>query len=64
MTADRCIAPAEIQEGDLLAYLEGDETMAIVSHIARCRFCQQELAELERMQDLLVAAYKAEKGGG
>ena len=64
MITATCIAPHEIEEGDLLAYLEGDETMEIVAHVARCRFCQQELVALERMMDLFVAASEEEKGSG
>ena len=63
MTTESCIAPHEIEAGDLLAYLEGEETMEIVAHVARCRFCQQELVDLERMMDLFVAAHEEEEKG-
>ena len=52
-----CIAPYEIRDGDLLAYLEGAATPGVAAHLARCAFCTAEVAGLARMDATLVAAY-------
>ncbi len=48
-----CIAPAEIQAGDLVAYLEGAASTEVVTHIARCPACAAEVEEL-RLTDFLL----------
>lgn len=52
-----CIAPQEIQEGDLLAYLEGAATPDVAAHLARCAFCMAEAAGLAGMDATLLAAH-------
>ena len=52
-----CIAPHEIQEGDLLAYLEGAATPGVAAHMARCAFCMAEAAGLAGMDAILLAAH-------
>jgi hypothetical protein len=39
----KCIAPNEIEDIDLLAYMDGEATPAVAAHIAACRFCQHEV---------------------
>ena len=51
-----CIAPHEIHEGDLLAYLEGAAPPGVVTHLARCAFCAAEAAGLAVMDAALLAA--------
>ncbi len=51
-----CIAPNEITEGDLLAYLEGSAPAAVVAHIARCPACAAEVAALRSAATMLIAA--------
>jgi hypothetical protein len=55
MTTD-CIAPHEIKEGDLVAYLEGAASKAVNDHISRCHFCQAEVKELKQLDDLIKLA--------
>ncbi|MCI0399407.1 MAG: hypothetical protein L0322_31345 [Chloroflexi bacterium] len=51
-----CIAPEEIQEGDLLAYVEGEASPAVAAHVARCHFCATEVAGLRRVSSLFAGA--------
>ncbi|MBN1579577.1 MAG: hypothetical protein JXA89_02655 [Anaerolineae bacterium] len=56
-----CIAPGEIQEGDLLAYIEGNASQSIKDHIARCPFCAGEAEALAQSDFALAAAlYRAD----
>lgn len=45
-----CINPAEIQEGDLIAYIWGDARPTVTAHIAQCAFCAAETADLRLME--------------
>jgi hypothetical protein len=49
-----CIAPDEISTGDLLAYIDDDIPAYISQHIRNCPFCTQEVADLEKMQQLFA----------
>ncbi len=53
---NRCVAPQEIQEGDLAAYLEGAASPNVIAHIARCSACAQEVQELAATKALLLGA--------
>jgi anti-sigma factor RsiW len=53
-----CIAPNDIREGDLVAYLEGAASPAVIGHIARCPACAAEAAALREI-DLLFTAVHA-----
>jgi anti-sigma factor RsiW len=52
MIEENCIAPKEIQEGDLLAYIEGAASGPVSRHIARCSACAAEVEAL-RLTDSL-----------
>jgi hypothetical protein len=54
----QCIAPQEIQEGDLLAYVEGDASPTVVRHIAKCSACAQEVESLREVDLLFSAAFQ------
>jgi len=55
-----CIAPEEIREGDLLAFVEGRAIPQVEEHIARCPFCAAEAAALARADRALsTALYRA-----
>ncbi|MEW5987598.1 MAG: hypothetical protein AB1791_13275 [Chloroflexota bacterium] len=55
-----CIAPQEIQEGDLLAYAEGAALAAVSAHVAACPHCQAAVADLRLASDVLNnALYRA-----
>ena len=53
---NRCIAPYEIQEGDLAAYLDGAASPQVVEHIARCPACARAVQELRAADAWLGAA--------
>ncbi len=55
---DHCIAPHQIQEGDLLAYLEGDASPVVIQHIKNCSACAQEVEALRRMDILFSTAFR------
>jgi anti-sigma factor RsiW len=52
--SDSCIDPAEIQEGDLMAYVDGTAGEAVVRHVHRCPTCARRAKELARLQATLA----------
>lgn len=48
-----CIAPAEIKEGDLVAYLEGNASSQVASHVAACSACAAEIQALRLTDSIL-----------
>ncbi len=53
---EQCIAPEEIQEGDLVAYIEGVASANVVAHVARCPACAAEVKALCITDSLLSSA--------
>ncbi len=51
-----CIAPNEIQDGDLLAYVDGAASAVVTDHLGRCAACQADAAALAALDAELVAA--------
>ncbi len=54
-----CIKPDEIEEGDLLAYADGEANAAVQAHVRRCAYCTNQVAiysNLERR--LLIGLYR------
>ncbi len=54
--ATLCVAPNEIHDGDLLAYLDGAASTAVTDHLGRCTACQVDVADLAALDTELVAA--------
>lgn len=54
MTMLSCIAPQQIEAGDLAAYIDGTAEKSVVQHILNCAFCQHEVAELKKADLLLT----------
>lgn len=52
-----CVAPEEIREGDLLAYVEGCASQQVKEHIAHCLSCTAEAAALAKLDRVLAAAF-------
>lgn len=52
----QCIAPSEIQDGDLLAYLDGQASVLVREHLARCAACRTDAADLASLERELAAA--------
>jgi anti-sigma factor RsiW len=51
-----CIAPEDVSEGDLLAYVEGQAERRVRDHVARCSSCASEAVALSMMDRALSAA--------
>jgi anti-sigma factor RsiW len=54
VTVSDCINPGEIEEGDLMAYVDGLAGEVVRRHIARCAACAREARELGSLQRSLV----------
>jgi hypothetical protein len=54
---NHCVAPEEIEDGDLLAFVEGEASPAVRAHLARCLYCTQEAAALHQVNALFAAAH-------
>jgi hypothetical protein len=52
---ETCIDPTEINEGDLMAYVDGTADQAVVQHVRRCPACARQAQELARLQATLTA---------
>jgi hypothetical protein len=59
-----CIAPEEIKEGDLIAFIESRASERVRDHIARCAFCAAEAAALAQVDCVLEAALYRESCPG
>jgi len=51
-----CINPAEIGEGDLMAYVDGTAGKAVIQHVRRCPACARQVEEMARLQAALTAS--------
>jgi anti-sigma factor RsiW len=51
-----CISPDEIQEGDLMAYVDGRADSAVRRHVRGCAYCAGRAADLDELQRALRAA--------
>jgi len=52
---ETCINPTEINEGDLMAYVDGTADQAVIEHVRRCPACARQAQELARLQATLTA---------
>ena len=52
---ETCINPSEIQEGDLMAYVDGTADEAVVQHIRRCSACARQAEVLATLQTIMTA---------
>lgn len=51
-----CIAPSEIQAGNLLAVVEGAAALSVTQHVQRCATCAATVRQLARAHTALQAA--------
>ena len=52
---ETCINPTEINEGDLMAYVDGSAHQAVIEHVRRCPACARRAQELAALQAALTA---------
>lgn len=45
-----CVAPPELSDGDLTAFIDGEADVGVVSHMARCPHCRARADELGALQ--------------
>ena len=56
--SEMCIAPSEIRQGDLVAYLDGAGRPEVTRHIARCPACSAEVEALRKVELVLQQALR------
>jgi anti-sigma factor RsiW len=49
-----CIDPTQIEEGDLIAYVDGEAEERVVEHIARCPACAEKVKQLRNTSRALL----------
>ncbi|MBL7183288.1 MAG: hypothetical protein ISS50_02435 [Anaerolineae bacterium] len=55
-----CVNSAEIEEGDLVAYVDGEADERVADHIRRCALCAEKAEAYRRIQEILgVVFYRA-----
>lgn len=57
MMAEICINPAEIREGDLMAFLDAIADERVVQHVHSCSACFQRTQELAELQATLTTKF-------
>ncbi len=50
-----CISPPELDDGQLLTYIDGEADEEVATHLERCSYCRQKARHLARLQDRLTA---------
>src|SRR5690348_13938710 len=48
-----CIAPPELSDGQLWAYVDGESSPDVLAHLARCRHCLERAMRLARVSGRL-----------
>ena len=49
-----CVFPPELDEKQLLLYLDGEANKEILSHLERCDYCREKAETLDRLQKRLT----------
>ena len=52
---DNCVSPPELDDRQLLLYLDGERSADIVAHLERCPYCRERSHQLARVQNYLTA---------
>jgi anti-sigma factor ChrR (cupin superfamily) len=52
---ENCVDPTEIQEGDLMAYVDGVAGEAVARHVRRCPDCARQAHQIAALQAALAA---------
>ena len=51
----QCISPPELDDKQLLIYLDGNADKEIVSHLERCEYCREKAENLANLQNELIS---------
>ena len=52
---NRCVSPPELDDKQLLVYLDGEADQEIISHLERCTYCLERANALARLQNRLTS---------
>src|SRR5690606_12728269 len=56
-----CVLPPELEDRDLLAYLDGQTTRRVLAHLEQCAHCRERANRLAQLQTQLTAhLYRAD----
>ena len=50
-----CASPPELNDGELLAHIDGEADRQVEAHLERCAYCRERARRLARLQDRLTA---------
>jgi hypothetical protein len=50
-----CVSPPELNDRELLAYIDGETDQQVVAHLERCPHCREKAYRLARLQHRLIA---------
>jgi hypothetical protein len=50
-----CVFPPELDDGQLLAYLDGEADHQIATHVAQCPYCREKASQLSHWHNQLAA---------
>jgi hypothetical protein len=53
--SENCVDPSEIQEGDLMAFVDGTAGKAVAEHVRRCAACARQAKALAELQAALTS---------
>jgi hypothetical protein len=51
----QCVSPPELDDKQLLLYLDGEANKEIISHLERCDYCRERAQSLARLQNRLTS---------
>ena len=55
-----CVSPPELNDRQLLTYIDGEADHEVVAHLERCPHCREKARRLSRLQDhLMTRLYRA-----
>jgi hypothetical protein len=50
----KCVSPPELNDRELLVYIDGEADRRVVAHLERCSYCRQKARRLARLQEGLA----------
>ena len=55
MIMDNCVSPPELDDRQLLLYLDGERNADLLAHLERCPYCRERSLKLAHLQNNLTA---------